>query len=125
MKDIKFIPDYTLTLREKCMYIKITRQSYVSAIKLVKIKKSLDTMSLACETNVRPKFMTHIKKNSNSADLKNKLANVKPCMLQQVHNHVVDTKDATFASKSAASEKINETMVDDEVTQAYLLSNKV
>ncbi len=87
----------------------------------MKIKKSLDTMSMACETNARPKFMTHIKKNSNCSDLKNRLINVKPAMVQQ--NTIVDANGANLFTKNVTMNV--EKIIDDETTHAYMMSHKV
>ena len=104
VKDIKFIPDFSLTLREKCIYIKVTRQSYVKFIKL----------SNTCKNELT--------NNAGSNRIK-KFASI----TDSAHIKADETQNFLDRKQASYSEKSNEQFLndEDETTKSYLLKNKI
>ena len=100
VKDIKFIPDFSLTLREKCIYMKVTRQSY---LKLVKTSSVLTN-------NIGSNRIKKLASITDSAHIKADEAQI---FLQK--------------KQPSYSEESNEQFLndEDETTKSYLLKNKI
>lgn len=124
--EIKFVPDFTLTLRKKCVYVKLSRQTYIEAIRAVKEKRPFDPSVNTVHENYRSKIISggaaKIKKLSNAEMVKKKL-NINTHNRSSSHGNT----DIIAAAANNGPESINNTLNDseDETMRAYLLAHKV
>ena len=141
LKDLKFLPDFSLTLRDKCVFIKITRQSYVDAtLHQIKKKKSIESVNASHEVirakllndgvsklmmkKNSPQFMDLKKKNNQSKDTKNIHAkkHVKTPSLGFEVSEKINLQPSP--ARTPPPPLLSDASSDDEITRAYLLANK-
>ncbi len=119
-KDIKFIPDFSLTLTEKCIYIKITRQSYIESLKLGNRQKTAEAVNVHNETyriRLLNASKAKINKDQNETKTLSKTAGL------QRDSRYLDIFEADETVKDG-TKQLFRLGSDDETTKAYLMQNK-
>lgn len=131
-KEIKFVPDFSLTLRKKCVYVKLTRQAYIEAMRAVKEKRPFDSSVSTIHENYRSKIISggaaKIKKLSNAEMMKKKLSLTQHSRSSSHGNtDIIAAMNNNKASESqyGTDESTNLNDSEDETIKAYLLSHKV
>ncbi len=114
---MKFIPDFSLTLSEKCIYIKITRQSYIDALKLANRHKAVEVVNSQNE-NYRTKLL-----NASKARI-SRHQNEAKVTASKVANNVNSGRQFDIPEGEETAKEIVRMESDDETTKAYLMHNK-
>ncbi len=122
LKEIKFFPDFSLTLREKCIYAKVTRQNYIKAVKSNFLEKKV-----LKEEILSNNFSVGRMKKANKEDTQGLLKNINI----NINNNNNNNNNNNHSHKNGQFKPIDTTaenmihMSDDETTNAFLLSNKI